>query len=111
MSVCCRVTSKEKTVPVVATVCIGALFIWAVMTSALALYCRAEWLATAREFNHQRDMAHAAEISAEYWFQKYRVREWSRPGASERDVVAEMAARHRELRRKVEKETAKRNNP
>lgn len=85
------------------------LLLWAALASAAALYCRAEWLAAARERNQQSDIAFAAEVSAEYWFQKYRVREWSRPGASERDAVREMAARERELRRKVEKEAGKRN--
>ena len=107
MSICSSNKTPETVVPVVVMrrwrrVAVG-LLVCTVLTSVAALYCRAEWLQAARERNTQRDLAHAAEVSAEYWFQKYRTREWTRPGASERDVVAEMAARHRELSRKVEK--------
>jgi hypothetical protein len=107
--------TPETVVPVVVMrrwrgVAVG-LLVYAVLASVLALYCRAEWLQAARDRNTQCDFTHAAEVSAEYWFQKYRIREWSRPGASERDVIKEMAARHRELRRKVEKETARAKKP
>jgi hypothetical protein len=83
---------------------VGLLILFAV-AAVLALHCRAEWLRAARERDQQTDIACAAEISAEYWFQKYRARTWSRPGASERNVVEEMAARHRELLRKIDKES------
>lgn len=71
------------------------------LTATAALYCRTEWLATARDRNKQCDIAYAAEISADYWFRKYYTREKSRPGATVRDVHREMAARHEELRRKA----------
>ena len=71
------------------------------LAATTALYCRAEWLATARDRNKQCDIAYAAEISADYWFRKYYLRARTRPGATVRDVHREMAARHEELRRKV----------
>jgi len=79
---------------------IGLLFL-TTLFAAIALYCRAEWLQAARDRNAQRDLAYAAEVSAEYWFQKYYVRERSRPGARKRDVAKEMLARQRELAQKA----------
>ena len=78
------------------------------LAATTALYCRAEWLATARDRNKQCDIAYAAEISADYWFRKYYLRERTRPGATVRDVHREMAARHRELKQRAEKLEAER---
>lgn len=104
-----RDPAQEKTVPlVVALSAVAALFMLWVATAGISLYCRAEWLQAARERNAQIDLTYAAEISADYWFRKYYTRERSRPGASERDVHREMAARHRELKQRAEKLEAER---
>lgn len=97
--------AQETVVPVVVmkrwrAAAVGLLFAAALLALA-ALWCRAEWLRAARERNAQRDLTYAAEVSANYWFRKYYTREKSRPGASERDVVREMLARHRELAQKA----------
>ena len=97
--------AQETVVPVVAMLrwraaAVG-LLVACTLLALTALWCRAEWLQATRDRNAQIDLTYAAEVSANYWFQKYYTREKSRPGASERDVVREMLARQRELARKA----------
>ena len=107
-----RDPAQETVVPVVVMrrwrgAAVGLLALSALL-AVLAVWSRAEWLQAARERNDQIDLTYAAEISADYWFRKYYVRERSRPGASERDVHREMAARHLELKQRAEKLEAER---
>lgn len=104
--------AQETVVPVVVMrrwrrAAVGLLAL-STLLAILAVWSRAECLQAARERNAQIDLTYAAEISADYWFRKYHVRERSRPGASERDVHREMAARHRELKQRAEKLEAER---
>ena len=104
--------AQETVVPVVVMRwwrrAVAGLLILSTYFAILAVWARAEWLQAARERNAQIDLTYAAEVSADYWFRKYHVRERSRPGASERDVHREMAARHRELKQRAEKLEAER---
>ena len=112
MFVRCLLKTQETVVPVVVMrrwrrAAVGLLALSALL-AVLAIWARAEWLQAARERNAQIDLTYAAEISADYWFRKYYTRERSRPGASERDVHREMAARHWELKQRAEKLEAER---
>ena len=107
-----RDPAQETVVPVVVMrwwrrAAVGLLLL-STYFAILAVWSRAEWLQAARERNAQIDLTYAAEVSADYWFRKYHVRERSRPGASERDVHREMAARHLELKQRAEKLEAER---